>query len=358
MGSTLFLVGDMEQNTHIMDYLRDIEYDILPIKDCKEAYATTSQVMPDLIIITNIKEIEHVPTLAKLKERRETACLPILAVINHEDSAAKIDAIKAGINDFLYNPLDYEELRLKLHNYSIIAEHRHSVLSENEMLKREIAIKTTEMRMNILNIKEAYADVITKLSSAAEYKDPETGEHISRVAYYCKELADGLGMDSDFKEQIFFSAPMHDIGKIGIPDNVLLKRGPLDNDEWTIMRTHTNIGHDILSNPKDVTLAMAQDIALHHHEKFDGSGYPDNIKGYDIPLAARIMSIADVYDALRSDRPYKAGFSHQKSVDILMHGDDRLKPSHFDPQVLEIFRQRSGIFRDIYDAKGDELGKK
>lgn len=223
------------------------------------------------------------------------------------------------------------------------------MLGENERLKKELSLKLSEIKSSSYHIKEAYGEVIMKLSLAAEYKDPETGDHIHRVAYYCRLLAEQMGFDERYQDEIFFAAPMHDIGKIGIPDSILLKNGALDENEWTVMKSHTEIGYAILKEPKDSTLAMAQDIALSHHEKFDGSGYPFGLKGDSIPLSARIMTIADVYDALRSERPYKRGFSHQRTVEIMTKGDHRVKSIHFDPDILDVFIKHNKLIEEIYE---------
>jgi putative two-component system response regulator len=157
-----------------------------------------------------------------------------------------------------------------------------------------------------------------------------------------------MGMDTDFCDLIFYSSAMHDVGKIGIPDRILLKTGSLTPNEWEIMKTHATIGGSILARNSSPYLQMGEQIALAHHEKWDGGGYPFGLKGDAIPLAARIMQLADIYDALRSKRPYKNAFDHAKSVEMILKGDGRTDPSHFDPVVLSAFEQCTDIFADIY----------
>ncbi len=193
------------------------------------------------------------------------------------------------------------------------------------------------------------------LLEASKLKDDDTGNHIKRVGAYARRLSEECfqlrkysAIDPDFIENIHFLAPMHDVGKIGTPDEILTKRGPLNDAQWLIMKQHTINGALILSNYPD---KMASEIARSHHEKWDGSGYPFGLSGNDIPLSARITAISDVYDALRMERSYKKAFSHDKAVEILVES----KGSHFDPELIEIFMTIHTSFRDIYQALSDDL---
>jgi putative two-component system response regulator len=333
------------------DYLRYRGLDVSLVSSCNDAIEVMRHVVHDLIIVDQDTTRHDLKRLKELKLHPTTAFVPIILISKqlHTDTDTKLEALRCGINDFMSRPIKYDELDVKLQNYLAIGEIRQAVFAQNEEMKRELAIRKSDAKSSRSDTRNVYAEVIRKLSLAAEYKDPETGEHIDRVAHYSKCMADRVGMDSHFQDKIFFAAPMHDIGKIGVPDGVLLKPGSLDTDEWVIMKSHAQIGHAILRDPKDSTLAMAQDIALNHHEKFDGSGYPNGKKGDAIPLSARIMAIADIYDALRSDRPYKRGFSHEESYLIMTKGDDRLVPSHFDPELLSVFDKNHKAFEEIYD---------
>jgi putative two-component system response regulator len=172
---------------------------------------------------------------------------------------------------------------------------------------------------------------------------------VQRISYYSRSLAGILGLANDFVDKIFFSAPMHDIGKIGIPDNVLLKPGGFTPDEWEIMKGHAAKGAEILGASKSPYLVMGAEIALNHHERWDGGGYPNGKCGDDIPLSARIMNIGDIYDALRSKRPYKPAFDHAKTVDIITCGDGRVQPEHFDPAIFDAFGKNHQTFSDIFE---------
>ncbi|MCK5404549.1 MAG: HD domain-containing protein [Desulfobulbaceae bacterium] len=195
-----------------------------------------------------------------------------------------------------------------------------------------------------------YIETVHRLSLAAEFKDKESGAHIRRISYYTRELALELGLSKKFAERIFYAAPMHDVGKVGIPDSILLKSGPLSEDEWKIMRLHPYIGVKILRGSESAVLKMAEEIAYFHHELWDGSGYPLGYEGDKIPMSARIMSIADQYDALRSERPFKKAFDHDKTVEILTKGDKRTSPDHFDPEVLNGFDRVVARFQEIFET--------
>ncbi len=203
-------------------------------------------------------------------------------------------------------------------------------------------------------IEEAYMETIERITRLTEYYDAETGEHIRRTRGYIELFCKELGLDEEQTKHIADAAPLHDIGKMGIPDAILQKKGPLDPEEWEIMKTHAVIGGDALSESEVPVIQIARQIALGHHEKFNGKGYPYGLKGEEIPLAARIMAIADVYDALRSPRPYKEGFDHNKTYQIITKGDNRTHPEDFDPQILKIFKENHKKFEDIYDHYADQ----
>ena len=206
------------------------------------------------------------------------------------------------------------------------------------------------MRERTQALKYSFVETIYTLMRAAEYRDDETGVHVKHISFYARKLSEKLGMDETFRETIFYASPMHDIGKIGIPDHILLKPGELTPEEWDSMKSHTTIGAKILESQTSPYLAMGHDIALSHHERWDGSGYPLGIKGKGIPLPARIMQICDVYDALRSKRPYKPAFGHAMTMRIITRGDGRTEPSHFDPKVLAAFQSYASNFEDIFNT--------
>jgi putative two-component system response regulator len=203
------------------------------------------------------------------------------------------------------------------------------------------------------DLHDSFVEAIYTLMRAAEYRDDETGAHVKRISYYTRVLAEHMGMDEDFCDTIFYASPMHDIGKIGISDLILLKAGGFTPEEWEIMKTHAVMGGSILSGNTSPYLKMGEQIALGHHERWDGGGYPAGLKGDEIPLPARIMQLADVYDALRSRRPYKEPFTHEKTMQIICKGDGRTEPSHFDPAVLAAFEQCADQLADIFAQRSE-----
>lgn len=206
-------------------------------------------------------------------------------------------------------------------------------------------------------LQSSFVESIDTLMRAAEYRDDETGTHVRRISYYTKVLAEKLGMDDEFCDTIFYASAMHDIGKIGTPDHILLKPGGFTPEESEIMKAHTTIGGGILSGYSSPYLQMGEQIALAHHERWDGSGYPLGLKGDAIPLPARIMQLADVYDALRSKRPYKEAFDHAKSLEIITKGDDRTDPSHFAPEVLAVFQGCADTLAEIFEKMLSDKNK-
>jgi len=199
----------------------------------------------------------------------------------------------------------------------------------------------------------SFTEAIYTLVRAAEYHNDETGSHVRRISYHTRILAERLGMDAVFCESIFYASPMHDIGKIGIPDAILRKPGKFTPAEWEVMKSHTTRGAGILKDCTSPYLKMGREIALGHHERWNGGGYPHGIDGERIPLSARIMQLADVYDALRSVRPYKKAFHHARAFEIITIGDGRTSPAHFDPDILEVFRKHAADLAAVFDHYGD-----
>ncbi len=215
-------------------------------------------------------------------------------------------------------------------------------------LEHTISEKTHELSQALTMINNMSNEMIIRLTAAAESKDDYTGEHISRIGLYAGKVAEKLAMPSDFIEKITLASAMHDIGKIGIPDHILMKPGELTPEEFEVIKNHTTIGAKILSGSAYPMIQMSAVIALSHHERWDGTGYPKRLKGSDIPVEARIIIICDIYDALRSKRPYKNPFDHKQAFTIITEGDEKTMPDHYDPDVLRAFIQISPVFEEIF----------
>ncbi|MBM3755307.1 MAG: HD domain-containing protein [Acidobacteria bacterium] len=231
-------------------------------------------------------------------------------------------------------------------------------LSEARRLNRaatiDIGFALELERRRSMELEEAYYDTILRLTRASAYKDRETGAHIQRVSHYARVLARHLGWSDDDQVLIFRAAPMHDVGKIAIPDDLTRKAGSLDRGDRKVMESHTLIGASLLEGSNSRLLDMAREIALTHHEHWDGSGYPHKLTGEQIPISGRIVMLSDNYDALRSRRPYKRAFDHEATCRIMLDGDGRTLPSHFDPHLLEIFRAAHQEFDAIFEQFRDE----
>ena len=263
----------------------------------------------------------------------ETTDLPVIMVTTLNEKQDRLKAVESGANDFISKPIDYLELKVRVKSLLKVKAHQDEIRRYQAELSQMVEQRTRELRSALKALKNSSYDVIHILSTAAEFKDDETSSHIRRMSLYSALIAARLGLDSGEEELILYASPMHDVGKIGIPDSILLKPGKLDPAEWQVMRKHPEIGAEILSSSDSELIAKAGEIALSHHEKWDGSGYPAGIAGEDIPLSGRICAVADVFDALTTRRVYKEAFSIEKSVGIMEEG----RGEHFDPGVLDVF---------------------
>jgi len=300
------------------------------------------------IVITDI----NMPVMNGVKMAREIRSendKQIIIIISaHDEAQYLLDCINVGVDYFILKPLDIEQFMTIIDKAIRWVKCVKLEDDYKKTLEETIDRKTRELKDALGIVENLTNEVVQRLTSAAELRDTDTGLHNKRLGKYAPELARELGLPADFIEDIAFAAPLHDIGKIGIYDNILLKNGPLTKEEFEVMKTHTTTGANILSGSVYSKIQMTESIALTHHERWDGTGYPKGLKGEEIPIEGRITSICDVYDALRSKRPYKPALSHQEAMEIIINGDDKTSPCFFDPKILETFVRIAPIFDHIF----------
>jgi two-component system response regulator RpfG len=285
---------------------------------------------PDLIITDyRMPNINGVDFIRKIRTMPSCQDIPIMMITVVSEKSVRYDALEAGATAFLTRPIDQIECRTSCRNLLKLHEQQSIIQDRADWLARQVEVATQQ-------IASRERETLLRLAKAGEYRDEETGNHVIRMAKYSRQIAEALGLSEKECDEIEYAAPMHDIGKIGIQDAILLKPGKFDQDEWVTMQQHTLIGHSILSNSQSRYIQTGSIIALNHHERFDGAGYPNGISGKDIPLVARIVAVADVYDALVSSRPYKKGWDVKDAQDYL----HKQAGSQFDPICVEAFFER------------------
>ncbi len=280
------------------------------------------------VLITDYEmpEMNGLSLLRALRAHPRTRDVPMMMITALDDRDIRYKALETGANDYLTKPLDAPEVRARVRNMLAVSDGQRALQRRLDHLAREVRLATA-------SIAEREREIVLRLSRAAEFRDVETGSHIMRIAHFSDHIARALGQNETECEQIFLASPMHDVGKIGIPDNILLKPGRFSEGEFTIMQQHTVIGHRILSGSQSELLQLAAGIALSHHERFDGTGYPHQRKGDDIPLAGRIVAVADVFDALLSRRPYKRAWTLDEALAMIREG----RGAQFDPECVDAF---------------------
>ncbi len=360
----ILVVDDEEKNYRLLAaILKNLCCVFETAKNGREAILKTVSFNPDLIFLDiMLPEMDGYDVCKILKKNPDTTSIPVLMVTALDDKVSKLKALEVGANDFLTKPVDSTEVMFRTRNLLRIKEFEDFLKDHASRLESETEKKTAELKAALQNIvlsqktlKESYLDTIYRLTVVAEYKDEATVQHIKRVGLCCEHIAKQLGWSDAQVDTIKYASPMHDIGKIGIPSDILLKPASLTPEELALVKTHTTIGGKILHGSHSAYLQMAERIALNHHERWDGSGYPNGLQGENIPIEGRITAFADMYDSLRSLRPYKPPFDYVRSYRIIMEGNERMGPQHFDPKILEIFKDTHKAFEKIYEFYGDTM---
>lgn len=321
---SVLIVDDEPANLQVLRSILQDSYQLQFARDGEKALELAHRSRPDLILLdVMMPGMSGLEVCRALKASAETSAIPVIFVTALADTSDEASGLEAGAVDYITKPVSPAIVRARVKTHLSL-------------------VRTEELERTRLQI-------IQTLGKAAEYKDNETGMHVVRMSYFARELALAAGYPEAFADMLLNAAPMHDIGKIGIPDAVLRKPGKLDAEEWAVMRTHAEIGAQILEGSQGELLQMAARIARCHHEKWNGGGYPDGLAGEAIPLEARIVAIADVFDALTSVRPYKNAWPFEAAMQLIREESGQ----HFDPVLVEHFLSLSEKIKDIQKRWAD-----
>lgn len=373
LSATILVVDDTIENQIILEDVLTEHYQVITAKDGEDGLSVVEQQKVDLVILDVLMpKMNGFELCRAIRKQSRFEHLPVLFVSSLESAADESYALSLGGNDFIHKPISSPVVLARVHTHLQLAKANKRLEQQNQHLQEVVDIRTREIitqSERLLNanrqVSSAQAATISALCSLAEVRDSETGNHIIRTQNYVKTLSQYLASHERFKafltpetiEELYQCAPLHDIGKVAIPDRILLKPGKLNDTEWEVMKRHTEFGYKaITSAAKHMVkgdspfLRHAAEIAYCHHEKWDGSGYPQGLSGDDIPIAARLMAVADVYDALISKRVYKSAYSHKEAIEIITRG----RGSHFDPDMVDALLAVQNDFAAIAVRYADE----
>jgi two-component system response regulator RpfG len=341
--STVFIVDDQATSRIIMENIAKSIDDNIEVKSFDNALDALREAEfsdPDLIL-TDYKMpiMDGVQFIDAIRNRSNNKDVPMVIITSLDDKDALYRALEAGATDFLVKPVDVHECQVRCRNLLTMQKQKLIIRNHAKSLEHKIREATRQVQFREL-------ETLTRLARAGEYKGKITGRNLIRMGKFTNVIAETMGLDREHREILKVSSTMHDIGKIGIPDNILLKKGPLDKNEFEIMKRHPQIGYEILKDSPSPYIQMGAIIALHHHEKYDGSGYPGGLKGEEISIEARIATVADVFDALTTKRPYKEAWSIADAFSYI----EKEKGTHFDPLCVEaFFNQKEKVLEILKD---------
>lgn len=336
----ILIVDDNKLNVQLlMEALKD-RYRLGAALSGEQALKFVQKKKPDLILLDIVmKGMDGYEVCKVLKADPVTRDIPIIFLTGLSATTEKTKGFKLGAVDYITKPFELLEVQARLQTHLALKRARQKLLDQNQILDEKVKERTQEVR-------EVQLEIIQRLAVAAEYRDDNTGNHIRRMSNYAFLLAKAYGLAENECLELKHASPMHDVGKIGIPDQILNKPGKLEPAEWELIKTHTTIGAKILSGSKYRLIQLAEEIALTHHEHWDGSGYPQGLKGEEIPLSGRLISICDVYDAVTSVRPYKKAWPEEMALAEIKNSSG----SQFQPELVQLFLD---IYPEILKIKKD-----
>ncbi|HTY08272.1 MAG TPA: HD domain-containing phosphohydrolase [Candidatus Edwardsbacteria bacterium] len=321
-------------------------YAIRAAEDGAEAWDLITADPPDVILTDlTMPRLSGHELIALVRKHEPTRHTPVVVISAERDRKSRVKAYDLGADEFVTKPPDATELKARVRALLKVKAYQDHMEEDKRELELQVALRTREVREAFQKTRAASLEAVYRLAKAAEYRDKGTGDHIKRMSHYAAALARTMGHNENIVEALLYASPMHDIGKIGIPDTILLKPGPFTPEEWAVMQRHPAIGANILEGSDSNFIRMGAVIALTHHEKWDGSGYPHGLAGDKIPAVGRISAVADVFDAMSTDRPYReAPFTVEQTVEYIKQG----RGTHFDPRVVDAFLR---IISEILDIR-------
>ncbi|WP_303867619.1 HD domain-containing phosphohydrolase [Acetobacterium wieringae] len=339
--SRILIVDDTPANVFLLEQLLKLSgyTNIVTLTDSREVLSTYQTFQPDLLLLDlKMPYLDGFDILKQLNALENEDYLSVIVITAQSDKENRLKSLELGARDFIGKPFDHTEVIMRVTNLLEIRLLHNATKENNRLLEERVTERTRE-------IENIQLELVNKLLIAAEFRDDNTGNHILRIGQYAAVLGQLWGLDQSDCLLLSQAAMMHDIGKIGVPDGILLKPGPLTVEEMAIMKTHTQKGADILTGSAATVLQLGEVIALSHHEKWDGSGYPAGLAADAIPLEGRITAICDVFDALLSERPYKPAWTMNSTLDLMA----REAGHHFDPELLQLFLDNVDRFIKIYN---------